>query len=205
MGSVAVALFCVASAGASFAQVAAGGQSCAPIAEPLDRLACYDAIFSPAPDLELPESGLWDVRIEESVVNNRLDVHLELASEGVVPVEYGLPQQAKLRIRCLNNVTSALFWFGGNYVSDYGHFGEMTYRIDDGAPRTVQGRVTTDNQSIGLMGGAAAIPFVRQMLTADALLLSVNPVNKDETPVAVVFRVEGLGTAIEPLRKSCSW
>jgi type VI secretion system protein VasI len=203
MGSIALALFCAA--GASFAQGATDAKSCAPIAEPLDRLACYDAIFNPAPDLDLPENGLWDVRVEETAINNRQDVHLELASEGVVPVEYGLPQQAKLRIRCLNNVTSTLFSVGGNYMSEYGRFGEITYRIDNGAPRTIRGRVTSDNQSIGLPTGAAAIPFVQQILAADTLLVSVNPVNRDESPVALVFHVEGLDKAIQPLRQSCGW
>lgn len=189
----------------AFGQAATTGESCVPIQEPLQRLACYDSIFDPPSLPELQRNGLWDVRTEKSLLDGRINVFLELLSENVVPVDYGIPQKGKLQIRCLENVTSIRFWIGGNYMSEHGEFGLMTYRIDNADAHKTTGMVTNDNQYIGLPEGIVAIGFVRRLLEAKSLLLSVNPVNRSETPVILTFRIEGLAKAIEPLRQSCSW
>jgi type VI secretion system protein VasI len=181
------------------------GQSCVPIEEPLERLACYDAIFDPSSLRETSEPRTWVVRTENSLIDGRLNVYLELPTEQVVPVDYGVPQRGKLQIRCIENVTSLRFWVGGNYMSEHGEFGVMTYRVDNRGAQQLRGQVTNDNQYIGTAEGSPSIALAQQFFDANSLLLSLNPVNRNEAPVALTFRVEGLAKAIEPLRQSCSW
>jgi type VI secretion system protein VasI len=167
-----------------------------------DRLACFDAAY--AVDLT-GEDGTWKLTTESSRLIDQVDVFLTTESRQLAPLDFGRPQRAQFEIRCRGNVTTALFWIGGNYMSDYGRYGQIVYRVGDQQPRTLQARVTGDSEYIGLLNGSAAIPFIKQLIGADELLIRVRPINQSDTPIELEFSLVGLDEAIAPLRESCGW
>jgi type VI secretion system protein VasI len=179
-------------------------ETCVPISDPLKRLACYDAIFIPDTNTSA-DTVPWKLETSVSAISGRTNVRLTVSSDEVVPVDYGAAVPATLVLHCDENITSAMFSFGGNYMSEVGEYGTISYRLDDTSALTVKGKVSADNKLIGLTDGASAIPFVRRLLPGKSLLIQVNPVNKDGTPVTVHFNIDGLDKAIAPLRQSCGW
>lgn len=182
------------------------GEACVTIIDNAQRLACFDRAFGTSPDIvSPPQVAEWVMKTETSRLVDQVDVYLTTDSRDVAPIDYGEPQRGRFQIRCRANVTTATFWIGGNYLSDYGVYGEVIYRIDNRAAQTMRGEVTADGEHIGLLSGATAIPFVKALFGAENLLISVRPVNQNDTPVELEFTIAGLEEAVAELRRACSW
>jgi len=182
-----------------------GGSRCAGIEAPLARLACYDNVFRPPAAPAGPAESEWRISSATSPVSGWNNIVLEVESRETVPIDFGTAQRGKLQIRCIDNVTSVRFWFGGNYMSDFGEYAQVSYRIDNRARQTFEADATGDNLYVGLFAGAAAIPFVRQLFGAGDLSISARPINESDTPVTMQFNVTGVAEEIRPLRESCNW
>ena len=188
---------------ASFAQDT--GSQCVPIVDDAARLECFDKAFGAPADDAVSPNGEWKVRTETSRLVDRVDVYLSVQSSDVVPIDYGKPQRGSFEIRCLSNVTTAVFWVGGNYLSEHGIYGQLLYRVDDRASETTRADTTIDSERIGLLSGTTAIPFIRTLFGAERLLVSIRPVNQSDTPVEMEFNITGLEQAAAELRRSCGW
>lgn len=181
------------------------GRECVTIADDGERLSCFDKAFGVGAGDAPPAVGEWEMRTETSRLIDRVDVYLTVESGEAVPIDYGEPQRARFQISCRDNVTTATFWIGGNYLSDYGVYGQLLYRVDDHTSQAIRAKTTADSEYIGLLSGAAAIPFVKALFGGQRLLVSARPVNQSDTPVEMEFNITGLEEAVAPLRRSCNW
>lgn len=87
--------------------------------------------------------------------------------------------------------------------SRYNDYGDVTYRLDDAPARTKGFTESTNNRSLGLWRGNQAIPFAKEMLDHDEMLVRMTPYG--ESAVTARFRISGLREAIAPLRAACAW
>ena len=145
---------------------------CALIEGGIERLACFDEMF-PRPEPDVVEStsprGDWTVRIETSAMTDETNVYLRLESEQPVYCSWSNGNTVTLVLRCKENTTSAIFSTGCHMTSSrYNDYGDITYRLDDEAPRVKAFTESTNNRSLGLWRGGEAIPFIRDMLGNDS-------------------------------------
>jgi len=183
-------------------------EECASIERPLTRLSCYDGIMGQKSlqNESLPTDGNgWKLETELNKLTNFENLTLQLASNEKIKVQYANPVEANLTIGCINNNTSFVIWFGGNYMSEIGDFGIVDYRIGDQPADSVRMTSTAENRALALERGVVAIPFVSSLLEHDTLLISARPINYDDGTVVATFNISGLDDAIIPLRRACSW
>ncbi len=180
---------------------------CSLIEDGIERLACFDRQF-PRPQSELvdatPVNGDWVVSVETSAMTDETNVYLRLESEQPVYCSWSSGNPVTLLLRCRENTTSAIFSTGCHMTSSrYNNYGDVTYRLDDEAPRVKGFTESTNNRSLGLWRGGQAIPFIREMLDNEQLLVRMMPYG--ESAFEVSFNISGLDEAIQPLRDACGW
>lgn len=182
------------------------------------RLGCYDSLLPPTADgaesapaapavSQTPKSlatGKWSVRTETSKMADTWDVFLTLGSENLVKCRsFGGRSEMRLVLRCMENTTSAFMVGDCHFASGFQGYGRVTYRVDKKKARTVSMDASTDNEALGLWRGRTAIPFIKQLIGGETLLMRATPFN--ESPIEVEFDIRGLEEAVKPLRESCGW
>ncbi|PTV96551.1 type VI secretion system (T6SS) VasI/EvfG family protein [Rhodobacter aestuarii] len=110
---------------------------------------------------------------------------------------------ARLSVTCSENRTSLRLRFPGNVLSDVADYGKVMVGLDNEDPREVLfSRAETDD-TLGLMIGSQAVPFVVQLMGARSVQLSVTSLA--DRPLEASFSLAGLGAAMVPLRRACNW
>lgn len=179
---------------------------CIKIENDLDRLACYDKEAGRTPTVQsiAEPSGKWLVRQETSKLTDQPTVVMSVDSNEAVNCGWNRGQKIELVLRCMENKTVLYFATGCHMVSnEYDDYGDITYRLDQEKAHKVRGDVSTDNKALGLWGGGASIPMIKQMFGKKQMIVRMTPYS--ESPFTATFDVIGLEKASEPLRKACHW
>ncbi len=186
---------------------------CAGLAAPDERLECFDQLAArskPEPTADAPDvaadiiHGPWLIRTSRSRID---DSPLVLARvEATDEVAVGLTSRLirpTFWIRCVENVTALGITFERAVMADMDGGGEVTFRLDD-EPAFKRNLIeSSNNRSLGLWSGAAAIPFIKEMLGKRTLLARVRPFNSAR--VLVEFEIAGIEEAVKPVRAACGW
>ncbi|MHC5655989.1 type VI secretion system-associated protein TagO [Stappia sp. ICDLI1TA098] len=194
-----------ATASLAITSVKADPSTCASIENDLDRLACYDREVGRTPTPITSQSdGKWIVTTEKNKLTDQTDVFLTVESDEAVNCSWSRGEKIHLVMRCRENTTAIIINTGCHMTSsNYSNYGDVTYRIDQEPARTIGMRESTNNRSLGLWNGRQAIPVIKQMIGKNQVIMKMTPYGNN--PIIATFQISGLETAIEPLRKECSW
>lgn len=164
------------------------------------RLECYDKLADSLGLLQVKPSnstssnqGKWRFSSSKNPVDDsKTEILMLEASAGAN--RYGEP--VTLILRCKSNETEL-------YVSwdDYlGRNNQVLHRIGNKEAKVTNWTLSTDSKATFKPN---SIPFIKEMLMADKLVLQVTPYN--ESPVTAIFDTSGLDQAIKTLRETCRW
>lgn len=181
---------------------------CSNLNENEKRLECFDGLADNLKDKEKAKSERetfdnWNVSISKSPIDDSETVVLNVPAENEVRGRFRDTSRPVLILRCMENTTSAYINFDGHHMADIQGYGDITFRVDKRKAFTRGTDVSTDNSSLGLWSGGRAIPFIKNLLGGDSLLIQATPFS--ESPITVRFDISNLDEAIIPLRKACSW
>lgn len=187
---------------------------CSSIDDSVKRLSCYDDLalgehkeavakavdtLNPKPD----EVGKWQVHIDKSKIDDSTSVVASLEASQPIAGRVGRPATPWLIIRCLENVTSAYLDFGGLFMSDIQGYGKVTFRVDKQSAFVKEMDASTNNKALGLWTGGSAIPFIKQILGGETLVVRATPFN--DSARTMEFPLTGIASAVAPVRKECKW
>lgn len=187
-------------------KAAASASDCMRIENDLDRLACYDKTAGRTPKQEAvaTPAGEWSIRKETSKMTDQTNIFMTLESKEDVNCGWNRGGKVRLTVRCSENTTALIFNTGCHMTSSrYTDYGDITYRIDDAKAKTVSGNESTNNKALGLWSGGRSIPVIKEMFTAQQLIVRMTPYG--ENAFTATFNITGLEMAIAPLRKACGW
>jgi len=180
--------------------------SCHGIDEGAARLSCYDeqtgyeVTSSPEVTTGIEPAGeQWSYNQDVSVLDGRTDVWLSVLSSNVQPNQIGRPEPAELWVQCIQNTTSLGITFN-DYVSENQ---SVRYRLGEGQPQSVRMRVAAGGEGLGLWSGGQSIPFVRQMLDEERLVIGYQSYGNSR--LEFTFDISGLRERIGPLAEACGW
>lgn len=187
-------------------------EACLSIADDTERLACFDAALGydggtvaevEAEEPPNPEdTGAWNVVSETSKMDDSTNVFLTLRTDEQTNCPYKSGAHT-LMIACRENTTALWVSFGGCFMSSIQGKGRVTYRLDSETAQQARFRESNDNSALGLWNGGASIPFIKKLLGHERLLLRATPFS--DSTVTGEYSIQGLDTAIAPLRAACNW
>ena len=203
----------MAVAGFSAAAVPALAQTaperCASIGPASERLACYDSIFrsgqftgdNGAVDAD---QGLWTSGIEVSQIEGTEVPFATLESEQLIPALAGGRAPARLMVLCIDGETTLQFSFAGSAMgTPTSNSAAITLQYDRQPPRTQSVDLSPDRLAIGFFETEAARPVIDQLQRTQRLLVRATP--QSQRSVTVSFQLEGIETALQPVREACGW
>ena len=183
-----------------------GMAGCAVIENAVNRLSCFDDLAKQRnvaqPEISTTSKGNWQVQSETSKIDDRTNVFMVIKSENEFEGKFKGSQRATMFIACREGRTHLYFQFGDHFMADNSSYGEITVRIDKQKATTISTTESTDNNALGLWSGAG-IELLKKLFGKSKLLIRTTPFN--ESPITVEFQIEGIETAIAPLRKNCNW
>ncbi|NTB96921.1 hypothetical protein G6M84_10370 [Agrobacterium tumefaciens] len=184
----------------------ASASGCVDVTSDLDRLACYDKESgrTPTPSSLSSMSTNWEAEEETSKLSDKKSVFLNTRS--VEDINCGWNKGAKiwLSLRCHENTTAVIFRTGCHMTSsEYNSYGDIQYRVDAEKSKTLSATESTDNRALGLWSGGKAIPFIKEMIGKEKLVVKMTPYG--ENPFTATFNIGDLDTVLGPLRKECGW
>lgn len=197
-----LALIVFACLPASFA-LAQDVAHCVGIKDADDRLNCFDQAFIEEKQVVAPSKSDWEVTEDKSKLDDSRSVRMISLSTEAISDRLNQPVYAALILRCQENTTNALLFFGGNFMSDIQGYGRVDYRIDDQTPQTKNMSTSSSNEALGLWNGGSAIPFIKQLFGGDSLYVRATPYN--QSPIEMNFRISQTEQAVAPLRDACGW
>ena len=109
----------------------------------------------------------------------------------------------ELIIACRANTTSLSVRFGGNIVASVVDSFQVTLKIDDQPATGLSFGVSEDFKSVGLWSGGQSIPVIKSLFSGAKVQITDAPFFSRS--VTATFPVAGLQSAVEPLRRMCSW
>ncbi|NMG39862.1 hypothetical protein GRZ55_11470 [Chelativorans sp. ZYF759] len=145
----------------------------------------------------------WDVRRGTSQLDDSASVQLALRSNDVHQDRYGRRKPLTLTIICRENRTNAYISFAEHFMSDIQGKGRVDYRVDEKAARHRNFRESNDHSVLGLWGGSASIPWLRELFGGQKLYVRATPFS--ESAVSGEFNISGIEEVIQPLREACNW
>jgi hypothetical protein len=155
------------------------GESCAPIADDTERLACYDEIYRVADD------GL-----------GADEVHIQ--SEQLIPARPVGRAAADMVIGCSDTGLAVRFSFANQLLSNTGDNAPLSFQVDSGGNTVRNLPVDANNTSVGFAAARDAIAFLNTLEGARNLKVRVTPVR--QRSLTVDFRVgdhaEEIGTVL---------
>lgn len=113
--------------------------------------------------------------------------------------KFGGEKSVSLMARCVRNTTSLIISFDSYQIKDRI---PVTWRFDDTSPQSGRWSVSTSRQAAGLWNGSSAIPFIRQMMQAQKLVLRLSLDDGTET---YTFDLSGAPEQLSPLAQACNW
>jgi type VI secretion system protein VasI len=142
--------------------------------------------------------GLWRVSDSKSANDDRPQISLMLDSENTVEAGFGNRQvRPSLTIRCRENKTEVFIDWDQFLGSDEAY---IRYRIGSTAAQEELWGVSPDNEAAF---ADRPLPFIRDLLTADSLLVETLPHLRNIARAQ--FDVRGLSNVIEHVQKACNW
>lgn len=180
-------------------------EECAAMDDSAKRLLCYDALFRIGRVVtpSAPSARNWSVRTDTSRIDDSRSVFLSTGALDPYMDDYGTQRAPILTVRCMENTTSLIINFDGDYMSDSRYWGPVLLRVDDHPASEHDMQVSTDNHALGLWRGGAAIPAIKSLLGGERLLVRATPVSS--SAITVEFNISGLDQVIAPLREACGW
>ncbi|MBS3667279.1 type VI secretion system-associated protein VasI [Vreelandella boliviensis] len=171
----------------------------------LDRLGCYDNLFldeqrAPTDSAELPP--LWHSVISQEEKRSADDFGLIVSAEGdqvlmTVPARGTTPPRPVLVLACEKLITRFQVHLPNALDTP-----RVSLRVvADGRDVSQQWRVRDDGHVVSGGRGLPAIETLRQLLSANELVLSSDAAALD----GLRFDVSGLRQQIQPLRSACRW
>lgn len=203
---------------------------CARLADARDRLACFDQVSGPAPDLNATSAPAiqtpspasprtpaptgyggrqimvsddykgWTNREEVSGLD-RSKTQIALLPAVEARTKSTLPQKAAIVVRCREGKTD--FYVSFTDIVDGMQPVKVDYRINDGSSRRDVWQNSQDFQGYGTWNSPRTIPLLKELMLADELY-----VRGDAGAMGVSearFKLEGMAEAIAPVRQSCRW
>lgn len=181
--------------------------SCASMSDDSARLACYDAIYK-TPNASTDDASTaptqWEKTVDSSALTDEKSVFLRIESTETIPGRFGgYTRPATLFLRCQENTTSAIFSFNDQHMADFQSYGIVEYRVDNQPLQKVRTNESTNNKSLGLWSGGRSIPFIKQLIGHDKLVVRATPYG--ESPITVTYPISGLDQVLPELRETCHW
>jgi len=177
----------------SVPSTAAVAVSCLALEADSERLACYD---------EAARASGWELQREPGR-NGKENVWLTVYSSQPIPLRLGGKGVAALTLRCLDGTPSAYLSFSDHVFISEQRLGNITYILDELAPKTIPMWESTGNDLLGLWDANRSLQFIRALFGQRNVNVQVTPVG--EQPLSADFNISGLETAIAPLRTACGW
>lgn len=201
--------------------------SCAKIADPTLRLACFDGLAKPSP--QEPESWGGDIPPDDGGANpvqglapqgyQRLGlgewaIRRETLSDGssavvlatVAKNSGGSPDGSGawpvLIVRCADERT--FIYVNWNRVVDIGGRStvEVDIQVDDGEPNRSYWSRYTDHRTTGFWSSRASVAFAKELFGKSSLVAKLN---EEDSAFSAQFNISGLEPAVTPLRQACDW
>ncbi|WP_172332781.1 type VI secretion system-associated protein TagO [Mangrovicoccus sp. HB161399] len=150
------------------------------------------------------DSDNWVLATRREAITDQPEVHL--SSQSVAPVQCSRfdAETVKLTLRCRNNTTSLLITGNNCHFADHeAIYRKIIFRADGNYAFSATGSASTDSRTIGLWTGPAAVPVIKNFLSADQLLIRFTAYASNTATAE--FNVSGLDDAIGQLRETCHW
>ncbi|MCF7486709.1 type VI secretion system-associated protein TagO [Vibrio sp. A2-1] len=178
---------------------------CAAETSSVQRLACFDSLSNrigvATPKVSVQKSsGKWKKQEEVSPLDDSTNIYIRVSGNETIPNRYNKLVTPELVIRCKENTTALSVWWG-TYLGLNSTY--VTYRVDKLKPKKTKWSLSTKNEHIGKWSGSSSIPFIKQLLGKEKLLMQLTPYG--ENSVMTTFDISGIEEAIKPLRKQCKW
>lgn len=183
-------------------------ERCAAIGPATERLACYDSIFRSGELTgetgEAPDQGLWSSGIEVSQIEGTEIPFAMLESEQLIPAMPSGRGPARITVLCLEGETVLQFSFAGSPMgTPTSNSGTITLQYDRQPPRSQSLDLSPDRLSVGFFETSSSRPVIEQLLQTQRLFVRATP--QAQRSVTVSFEMDGLDTALEPVREACGW
>ena len=180
--------------------------TCAAIQGSVERLACFDTLAKnrdvAGPKVNVVTKGEWQVRTETSKIDDSTNVIMVLESANSFKSNMSRTKNGAIYIVCREGSTDFGIHMAGEFLSDTGEFGVVTYRLDKDKAKQRSFSESTDNKALGLWQGSG-IKFIKELMGASSLILQVTPFR--DSAITLEFNIAGLSEAIKPLRQACKW
>lgn len=158
------------------------GASCAPIANDMERLACYDGLFR----TDGPSPGGGAVTIE---------------SERLIPALPTGRKPAEMAVSCDAGVLTVQFRFAGQLISATGDIAPVTFQVDQNATAVRTLNASPDNIAVGFWTTEESSIFLNSLAGGTSLKVRMTPVR--QRSLTVDFRLAEHRDTIAALMDSC--
>jgi type VI secretion system protein VasI len=165
---------------------------CSQIEDASERLDCYDNI---ARGLQEARSarGKWGVNEQTSQLDDSKTITLYLAAANVTPPP---KEPVFLFLRCRDGKTTAYITWNRELAN-----GELMMRLGKDDPERQYWNLSSDSEASFFP--AETVEFIKVLMSNRLLTAQMNP--RDGLPMTAVFELDGLDTAVLPLREACGW
>ncbi len=160
-----------------------------------NKSAKFQERAQPKPKKQL--KPVWVLRDDNStklVFSNSQQVHRNIV---------GQRARLSIEISCKDNTTALRLKFGGNIVASALDTARVRFSVDERPAEDYLFSISNDFKSVGLWSGEEAIPVIKTLLNGRTLTVEGAPYFA--RPVKAGFAIQGLNSAIRPLRGSCNW
>jgi hypothetical protein len=158
------------------------GASCAAIADDIERLACYDAIF------RAPDDGVGAAEVL-------------ILSEQLIPARPVGREPAEMSIACVDGGISVRFSFANQLLSNTSDNAPLSFQVDLGGNTVRNLPVADENTAAGFATARDAAAFLDTLEGARNLKVRVTPVR--QRSLTVDFRLQGFADEIGAVRGAC--
>jgi type VI secretion system protein VasI len=162
--------------------LAQSGAQCGVVADDVERLACYDALFRTSAATDAP-------------------VGVTLESEQLIPARPSGRAPATITVFCEANTLQVAFAFAGNTMSALGRDTGITLQYDLARARSSTLPVNADNTAILIDNTADAMAFLDGLAGATNLTVKVTPASTRS--LSIRFRVDAFAQEVAPVIAAC--
>ncbi len=151
--------------------------------------------------------GEWIMDSETDAFTDNLNIIM--LTESKEYVSCGNPSSSAsplaLIVKCNNNETylyvasTRCFFTSGEYDTH----GDIKYRVDKFPAKTRGFDVSNDNEALGLWENDKSIPFIKELIGNNKVIMEVTPYS--ESSEIVTFSLKGFDAKIKKVRQACNW